>query len=60
MALEQRIASLQRRHNDLKAQILEETAHLSPNDFVIQKLKREKLGLKDSIERLMGELQEAA
>ena len=60
MALEQRIASLQKRHSALKEQIREETAHVYPNEFLLQKLKRENLGIKDSISRLMGGQQEAA
>ena len=60
MALEQRIASLQKRHSDLKEKIRVETAHVYPNEFLLQQLKRENLGVKDSLTRLMGEMQEAA
>ena len=53
MALEQRITSLQKRHTEIDLRILAETARPSLDPTLLHQLKREKLGLKDSIERLL-------
>jgi len=54
MALEQRIASLQKRHTEIDMKILAETARPLPDTDILHDLKRQKLGIKDSIERLLN------
>jgi hypothetical protein len=60
MALEQRISSLQKRHTEIDLKILAETARPAPDVTLLHQLKREKLGLKDSIEKLISGYKEAA
>ena len=60
MALEHRIESLQKRHAHIQSQLEFEEARPSPDAALIQQLKREKLSLKDEIERLSSQSQEAA
>jgi len=52
MALEQRIESLRRRHAQIESQLANEEARPVPDTALTQQLKREKLLLKDEIERL--------
>lgn len=52
MSNEQRIHSLQERHQYLEAQIHSEMARPHPDDAEITRLKREKLRLKDEMQRL--------
>ena len=54
MALSQRIASLQKRKAEIDIEILAQTARPLPDTGILHKLKAEKLGLKDSIERLVA------
>jgi len=52
MALEAHIAELTVKHQKLEERIRDELQHLSSDDLIITELKREKLRLKDEIERL--------
>jgi hypothetical protein len=55
MAVEARIAELNHRHAKLEQNLTNELGHPSSDDTVITKLKREKLRLKEEIERLKRE-----
>jgi hypothetical protein len=52
MRLDARIASLNTRHAALEAQIFEEDQRPRPDAEALAKLKREKLRLKEEMERL--------
>jgi hypothetical protein len=52
MAVEAHIAELTVKHQRLEERIREELQHPSSDDLNITELKREKLRLKDEIERL--------
>ena len=60
MALERRIESLKKRHVEIDLQILAESARPYPDDITLHQLKRDKLGLKDEMNRLMSGMREAA
>ncbi len=53
MALQAHIAELQEKHKILHKQIEEELARPSADDVKIAELKRQKLRLKDKIEKLV-------
>ena len=55
MAVEARIAELSQRHAKLEEELASEMAHPSSSDAEITKLKRQKLHLKEEIERLRQE-----
>ena len=55
MGSDARIAELTLRHQSLEETIEAESARLSSDDFKIAALKKEKLRLKDEIERLRAE-----
>ena len=59
MPLAHRIASLKQRHTDIDTKLHEEKTRPSKDENKINKLKREKLSLKDEIARLTAQ-QEAA
>ena len=52
MAVEAHIVELTVKHQKLEERIRDELQHLSSDDLTITELKREKLRLKDQIERL--------
>lgn len=52
MAVEAHIAELSVKHQKLEERIREELQHPSSDDLTITELKREKLRLKDEMERL--------
>jgi hypothetical protein len=52
MAIDARLLELKRRHQTLEEQIAEAQAHSSSDDLEIAELKRQKLHLKEEIERL--------
>ena len=52
MALEQHLEMLKKRHTELDLRILAEHARPSPDARVLNQLKRQKLILKDDINRL--------
>jgi len=60
MALKNRIDSLKQRHSRLDQIIHEEESRLGADDLVLHRLKQQKLGLKDEIERLLHGQREAA
>ncbi|EED36397.1 conserved hypothetical protein [Luminiphilus syltensis NOR5-1B] len=51
-----RLTSLQSRHKALDIKIIEIQSHPYQNQLLIQRLKKEKLKLKDEIERLKDEM----
>ena len=53
MAVESHIAELSAKHQKLEEKIREELQHPGSEDVKIAQLKREKLRLKDEIERLL-------
>lgn len=55
MSLQAHIRELEAKREELKNRIAELMAHPSVDDLEIARLKREKLHLKDEIERLKGE-----
>jgi hypothetical protein len=55
MTIKAHLAELERRHHALEASINEALAHKSSEDLDIMELKRQKLHLKDEIERLQHE-----
>jgi len=57
MAVENRIRALRERHQSLEAQIQQETARPHPDDSRIASLKRQKLRIKDEIQRMEHELE---
>jgi hypothetical protein len=52
MSLQSRLDSLKARHAELESRIEEENQRPRPDDDAIGRLKREKLHLKEEIERL--------
>jgi hypothetical protein len=52
MALEQHLETLKKRHTELDLRILAENARPSPDSRLLNQLKRQKLSLKDDINRL--------
>jgi hypothetical protein len=55
MTNQARLAELERRHRALEKQVAEILKHKSADDLEIVELKRQKLHLKDEIERLQHE-----
>jgi hypothetical protein len=55
MTVEARIAELSQRHAKLEQNLTNELSHPSSDDSVITDLKRQKLRLKEEIERLKRE-----
>jgi hypothetical protein len=53
MAFESHIEFLKKKHARLDHMLREEQARPAPDDLVLHRLKSEKLGLKDEIERLL-------
>ena len=60
MAIEARLEGLANRHRELERQIMAELAHPSSDDLRIASLKREKLRIKDQMERVRMSLSTAA
>jgi len=56
MALDAHLVELSERHRALDRKIEEELARPTADDLKIAELKRQKLRLKDEIERIRGEL----
>jgi hypothetical protein len=52
MALEAHLEGLASKHRELEKRIAAELAHASHDDFKVAALKREKLRIKDQMERL--------
>ncbi len=52
MSLDSRLDSLKRQHVDLETQIFQEDKRPRPDEANLTRLKREKLRLKEEIERL--------
>ncbi len=52
MSLDQRIDTLKQRHAGIEARVHEEETRPMPDAIQLHKLKREKLKLKDEIQRL--------
>ncbi|HYD31398.1 MAG TPA: DUF465 domain-containing protein [Azospirillaceae bacterium] len=52
MAVEDRIESLRRKHHDLDEALHKEYARPYPDDNTLSKIKREKLRLKEEMDRL--------
>lgn len=52
MALQERLASLKARKNELESQINQEMKHPSRNDQKVAKLKKQKLTIKEEMTRL--------
>ena len=52
MAIQARVAELERRHHELEKEIAEALKHKSIDDLEIVELKRQKLHLKDEMQRL--------
>ena len=52
MTIQAHIAELERRHHELEREIAEALKHNSIDDLKIVELKRQKLQLKDEIERM--------
>ncbi len=55
MAVEARIAELEQRHAKLEKDLISEIGHPSSDDLSITTLKRQKLRLKEEMERLRKE-----
>ena len=55
MTIKAHLAELERKHHAQEASINEALAHKSSEDLEIMELKRQKLHLKDEIERLQQE-----
>ena len=55
MSLQARIESLKERHAGVEARLADETLRPRPDDEALTKLKREKLRLKEEMERLRGQ-----
>lgn len=55
MPLNAHLAQLERKHRALESKLAEILNHPSSDDTAIQELKRQKLQLKDEIERLKKE-----
>ena len=52
MTIQARIAELEQQHHALEKKIVEALKHKSTDDLIIVELKRQKMRLKDEIERL--------
>jgi hypothetical protein len=52
MSVQSRLESLKSRHNDLESRIAEEDHRPKPDEDLVGRLKREKLHLKEEMERL--------
>jgi hypothetical protein len=52
MSVQERIASLRERHSSVDIKLHDEEKRPLPNSSTIHKLKREKLRLKDQIDRM--------
>jgi hypothetical protein len=52
MTIQARIAELEQQHHALEKKIVEALKHKSTDDLIIVELKRQKMRLKDKIERL--------
>ncbi len=52
MSVQSRLESLKARHNDLESRIADEDHRPKPDDDLVGRLKREKLHLKEEMERL--------
>lgn len=55
MSIEAHLESLERKHGVLETQISERLSHPAPDQVELTQLKREKLRLKEEIERLRTE-----
>lgn len=55
MSTQARIRSLEDRHGAIERRIFEEEVRPMPNSDELNRLKREKLRLKDEMERLRGD-----
>lgn len=55
MSVAARIASLKEKHEALEKSIHEEQKHLGSSDIAVEKLKKEKLKVKEEIEKLEAE-----
>lgn len=55
MTLRSRLATLQERHTDLETKIAEEAQRPRPDGEALGRLKREKLRVKEEMERLKGQ-----
>ncbi len=60
MALTSHIESLKKKHARIDQMLREEETHPGSDDLVIHRLKAQKLGVKDEIERLLHGQQIAA
>ena len=56
MTVQAHLLELERRHQALETRIGDEHAHSSSDDLKIAELKRQKLYIKEEIERLRGEM----
>jgi len=52
MSVQERVDSLKAKHAHLESQINEETMRPMPDDMLINRLKKEKLRIKEEIERI--------
>ncbi|MEO0342867.1 MAG: DUF465 domain-containing protein [Pseudomonadota bacterium] len=52
MSIEGRIAELERKHKALEDALIKEEKHAAPNDTKISEMKREKLKIKEALEKL--------
>ncbi|WP_144182796.1 YdcH family protein [Elioraea rosea] len=55
MSLQQRLVTLNERHSALEMRIAEEGGRPRPNETALSQLKREKLRLKEEMERLKAD-----
>ncbi len=60
MALEQRIESLKKRHEEIEALLHQEETRPAKDEAKIHQLKQDKLKLKDELSKLTSELQDVA
>ncbi len=60
MALENRIEALRKKHADIDQILAEENARIAADNVFLHRLKSQKLSLKDEIERLLHDEQQAA
>ncbi len=56
MSIDARLETLQKKHNRLEDQLSDVMRHPSAEDEVIVELKRQKLKIKDQMERLKEEM----
>jgi len=52
MSIEERVSSLQEKHASLDQNLMDESSRPMPDSVAIKSIKREKLNIKDEIERL--------